>query len=82
MVGAVVALKEHVAAIGLDIETSGRVSPEMWDLIFHKNEQDLIRNKQGDGIDWATLMFSFKESFYKMQYPLTGQFLDFRGVND
>jgi len=80
MVGAVVALKEHVAAIGLDIETIGRVNLDMWDLIFNKTEQDLIRNKQGDGIDWATLMFSLKESFYKLQYPLTGQFLDFTDI--
>jgi 4'-phosphopantetheinyl transferase EntD len=78
--GAVVALQHDVLAIGMDIETIGGVKPEMWDLIFHKAEQKLIQNKQGDQSYWATLLFSLKESFYKMQYPLTGQFLDFSDV--
>lgn len=80
LAGAVVALRDDVAAIGLDIETIGGVKPEMWYLIFHKTEQDIIRGKYGNEADWATLLFSLKESFYKMQYPLTGQFLDFKDI--
>jgi len=80
MAGAVVALRQNVTAIGMDIETIGGVKPEMWDLIFHKTEQNLILSKQKDEAHWATLLFSLKESFYKLQYPLTGQFLDFSDV--
>ena len=80
MAGAVVASQNDVAAIGMDIETIGGITHEMWDLIFDKTEQHLIRNKKEDQALWATLLFSLKESFYKLQYPLTGQFLEFSDV--
>lgn len=80
LAGAVVALQQDVTAIGLDIETVGGVKPKLWDLVFHDAEQDLIRNKEERAATWATLLFSLKEAFYKLQYPLTGQFVDFKDI--
>lgn len=76
--GAVVAAQNSVIAVGLDIETIGGVQADMWDLLFHPDEQALIRSKQTEVDAWATTLFSLKESFYKLQYPLTGKFLDFK----
>lgn len=79
--GAVAVLNSDIIAIGLDIETIGSVKPDMWSMIFHQEEQELIQSKQGETEFWATLLFSLKEAFYKMQYPLTKQFLDFLDVS-
>jgi 4'-phosphopantetheinyl transferase EntD len=80
LAGAVVARQSDITAIGLDIETIGGVKPAMWYLLFHDSEQAFILNKQTDTALWATLFFSMKESFYKMQYPLTGLLLDFKDI--
>lgn len=77
LAGAVVARQNDIAAIGMDIETIGGVQPDMWNLLFHANEQELIHSKQADADIWATLLFSLKESFYKLQYPHTTLFIDF-----
>ncbi|WP_376717537.1 4'-phosphopantetheinyl transferase superfamily protein [Mucilaginibacter terrae] len=39
-----------------------------------------MRSKQGDTALWATLLFSLKEAFYKLQYPITRQFVDFKDI--
>lgn len=79
--GAVAALNSNIIAIGLDIETIGGIKPDMWNMVFHQEEQELIQSKQGKTEVWATLLFSLKEAFYKMQYPLTKLFLDFLDVS-
>lgn len=79
LTGAIVARAGDIAAIGLDIETIGGVNRDMWDMLFVDTEQTFL-----DTLDdakqalFATLMFSFKEAFYKLQYPLTKQYLDFK----
>lgn len=69
-------------SIGLDIETIGQVKSELWPLLFVKaelaslaQEQDLDRRAL-----LATLYFSAKEAFYKYQYPLTKQWVDFHAA--
>lgn len=69
-------------SIGLDIETIGQVKTELWPLLFVKaelaslaQEQDLDRRAL-----LATLYFSAKEAFYKYQYPLTKQWVDFHAA--
>lgn len=80
LTGAVVALKKEVTAMGFDIETIGDIKPDMWNMIFHDTEQQLIQSKLAEADVWATLLFSVKEAFYKLQYPLTGQFVDFLDI--
>jgi 4'-phosphopantetheinyl transferase EntD len=80
MAGAMIAMKSDFSAIGIDIETVGDVRRELWDLMFDDQEQQLILSKENPDV-WATLLFSLKEAFYKLQYPITGKFLDLTDVS-
>ena len=74
----VVAEKSRLGALGIDSEISGSVKPELWQTICTAAERDwlatLAASQQAAA---ATLLFSAKEAFYKCQYPLTQQRLNF-----
>ena len=76
---AVVARRERIAALGIDLEVAGAVKEELWPGILTAAETDWIRaqpvNHQSD---LATLIFCAKECFFKLQYPLTGTWVEFR----
>ncbi|MDB5122580.1 MAG: putative Phosphopantetheinyl transferase [Mucilaginibacter sp.] len=79
LAGAIVAKIDDIAAIGLDIETIGGVSRDTWDMLFVANEQAFLNTlDDNEQALFATLIFSFKEAFYKLQYPITKQYLDFK----
>ncbi|MEO8885331.1 MAG: 4'-phosphopantetheinyl transferase superfamily protein [Mucilaginibacter sp.] len=79
--GAVVGLGSHFKCIGIDIETTGKINADMWDMLYTPAEQDFLNSYTGEELAfYTTLLFSFKESFYKMQYPLTHTFLEFTDV--
>ena len=81
LTGAIVGLSSQINAIGLDIENIGKITPDMWRLLYTENEQIFLNSLPLEGVAiYTTLFFSFKESFYKMQYPLTNTFLDFTDV--
>ncbi len=70
LAGAILAKKGRFRSLGLDIEVVGRITPDLWPVIFTKAEMDfLIRQRLPDR--WSTFIFSAKEAFYKMQYPMT-----------
>jgi 4'-phosphopantetheinyl transferase EntD len=75
---AVAADKKTLIAIGLDSELAGSVKPELWRNLFRNGEilwlNSLPPSQQAAA---ATLMFSAKEAFYKCQYPLTREWLNF-----
>lgn len=81
MCGAAVAKKSQFRAIGLDIEIVGDVTPEIWSHICTPGETAWLATlrppEQGR---CAALIFSAKESFYKCQYNLTQQWLEFCDV--
>jgi len=81
LVGAIVAKKTDHISLGLDIEEIGRVTPDLWDLVFTENEKvylsSLCERKLEEHI---TAIFSIKEAFYKFQHPITKTFLDFLDV--
>jgi 4'-phosphopantetheinyl transferase EntD len=81
LAGAVVASKNEITAIGIDIETIGGVKQAMYPLILLDTEIEMINGKHNDTALWTTLLFSLKESFYKLQYPLTGLWLDFKDIS-
>ena len=65
-------------AIGLDVEIDQRVTAELYPQFLTSVEQAWLRDQpitQADGL--ATLIFSAKEAFYKAQYPMTGEWLEF-----
>lgn len=81
LTGAIVAATSDFAGLGLDIETKGSVSRDIWSTAFTGREQRFLERLSGHERDlFATLLFSFKESFYKLQYPITRRFLEFDAV--
>lgn len=81
LTGAIVAKSADHISLGLDIEEIGRVTPDLWDLVFTENEKSyLFGLSDEDLLVQSTAMFSIKEAFYKFQYPITKTFLDFLEV--
>jgi 4'-phosphopantetheinyl transferase EntD len=78
---AVVAEKGHLAAVGLDSEVVGQVPVEIWSAVCVPEEMawlaSLPDSARAAGV---TLIFSAKEAFYKCQYPLVREWLDFHDV--
>ncbi len=78
---AVVADRARLAALGIDCEVVGGAGQELWDSICGPAEtawrRSLPAQQQAAAV---TLLFSAKEAFYKCQYPLTGEWLDFHDL--
>jgi 4'-phosphopantetheinyl transferase EntD len=81
LTGAIVGKSRNIVSVGLDIENIGGVELNMWDILFLESERQFLNslNEEERNI-YPTLLFSLKESFYKFQYPLTRQFLEFNEV--
>jgi 4'-phosphopantetheinyl transferase EntD len=78
---AAVAEKRVVAALGLDSEVVGDVNAEIWPRIGVPAETAWLRTLPASQHTAAmTLIFSAKEAFYKCQYPLVRERLDFQDV--
>ena len=81
MCGAVVANKGQFRAIGLDMEIVGQVTPEMWLTICTPQEMAWLTTlPESQQARCAALIFSAKEAFYKCQYSVTQQWLEFDDV--
>jgi 4'-phosphopantetheinyl transferase EntD len=79
--GAVVAERGRFRAIGLDMEIVGRVTPEIWRTICTPEETAwLAALREPEQSRCAALIFSGKETFYKCQYGVTRQWLEFDDV--
>lgn len=79
--GVAVARKKQFRAIGLDMEIIGRVTSEIWPAMCTPEEiRWLAGMPSAEQSRYAALTFSAKESFYKCQYELTGQWLEFEDV--
>jgi 4'-phosphopantetheinyl transferase EntD len=79
---AVVACRSQVKALGVDVETSGEVGAELWNSLFVPEEIEFLKrcSSEQDRRMWATVLFSAKESFFKLQYPLTSKWVDFQAA--
>jgi len=79
--GAVVARDRNIAALGLDAEVIEEVGPEIWPLLCTAEEARRLAGLPHPlRLKLAALMFSAKEAFYKCQYTLTGETLEFHDV--
>jgi len=70
--------KKGVTALGVDVEQVGQVLPTIWSQLMC--EEEIARLHALDERDRdvsATLIFSAKEAFYKVQHTLTGGWVDF-----
>lgn len=78
---AVVAVEGDLRALGIDSEVVGEVPQEIWPTVCLPEERSWLASlpdsKRAAGV---TLIFSAKEAFYKCQYPLTSEWLDFHDV--
>jgi 4'-phosphopantetheinyl transferase EntD len=78
---AVVGLRAQFAGLGLDTESSSAVGTELWSQICTEWELEQL---QGLPTPWrvraASLIFSAKEAFYKCQYPITAEWLEFADI--
>ena len=78
---AVAARCQIAQSVGIDAEVIERVTDPMLGMICTGEEQDWIHSLDSSGQTLATaLAFSCKEAFYKCQYPLSRQWLDFTDV--
>ena len=78
---AVVAMREKFAAVGVDSEVAGSVKAALWRCICTPAEMQWLRSlPDTQRALAATLIFSAKEAFYKCQYPLVGERLNFHAA--
>jgi 4'-phosphopantetheinyl transferase EntD len=78
---AAVAARSQILAIGLDCEIVGAPTPELWPTICRGEELAWVATLPPEERSAAvTLLFSAKEAFYKCQYPLVTEWLDFHDL--
>jgi len=78
---AAVARVENVDALGLDIERIADVDESCWPYIYTERELAWLLSQAAHmRRRLAALLFSAKECFYKCQYALTQQWLEYRDV--
>jgi 4'-phosphopantetheinyl transferase EntD len=79
---AAVAQNLEFSALGLDAELIGRLDRNVLQLIYTTSERELLRElPEPERSTFATIIFSAKEAFYKCQFAVTGQWLDFHDVS-
>jgi 4'-phosphopantetheinyl transferase EntD len=73
--------KDIYPAIGLDVESIGRVDYDLWEAIYTSSEVKYLLALPAEQVPYAaTAIFSAKESFYKFQYNYTQAWADFHDV--
>ena len=79
---AAAARHDAVLALGLDSEIVGAPTAELWQTIARPAELSWVRAlADAEQAAAITLLFSAKEAFYKCQYPLVGEWLDFHDLS-
>ena len=77
-VGVALARANNYLSLGFDIEARGAVTSELQEIVLTKGEKARI---EGNSVpDFATLVFSCKESIYKAVFPLVGEFFEFHDI--
>ena len=78
---AVVAPRQLLPGLGVDCEVVGKVSRDLWPTICGTEEAAWCAALPAAERHAAVaLIFSAKEAFYKCQYPLTAEWLDFHDI--
>lgn len=80
--GAAVAKRSERCSLGIDLAEVASVSIDVWPIIFTSAEIEVLSGlplaKQPES---SATIFSAKESFFKVQYPLTKRWVDFTDAN-
>ena len=78
---AAVGRTSSVRAVGIDAERSTVVERSLWNEIATGSELErLAALAEPAATVAASVLFSAKEAFYKCQFPLTGEWLDFHDI--
>jgi 4'-phosphopantetheinyl transferase EntD len=78
---AAVARKNHCKAVGLDAENVCGITPDLYPYMCTPEEHGRLNSMNSImGAKTAALIFCAKEAFYKCQYTITGEFLNFQDV--
>lgn len=78
---AAAAYRQQVTTLGIDAEPHAPLPPDVLEMVCTEAEQSLVHAlPQAEGIHWATVIFSAKESVYKAWYPLAHRWLGFEEV--
>lgn len=78
-VAVAVAQKSDIQSIGIDMEAIDRVEQKLWKMLFTEKEQSYLSSLSSDTQQLhSTLFFSAKECFFKFQFPLTKQWVEFQ----
>ena len=64
-------------SLGIDAEPNEALPPGVLDLIAKPEERQWVTNTADEELCWDRLLFSIKESVYKVWYPLERCWLDF-----
>ncbi len=70
------------SSLGIDVEALGRLSPDLWPLVFSEKETEFFHTRSGAAQDQiATIFFCLKEAFFKLQYMITKTVVDYRKIS-
>ena len=79
--GCIAASRQHYRSLGLDIAEINSIPAQTDHILFTPTELNYLSSLPSATRDRAaTLLFSMKEAYYKLQYPITGTFLEFTDV--
>ncbi len=77
----VVGYNHNISSVGIDAEIVGRIDKQLWPLLFTQSERDQLSCLTTSSQSLlATIFFSAKESYFKYQYPIAKQWVDFQDV--
>jgi 4'-phosphopantetheinyl transferase EntD len=80
--GVVAAQQQRIASLGIDAEVQRAVRAELRRAICTPAEEEQLQQlSPARAADLATVVFSAKEAFFKCQFPLTHQWLNFHDVS-
>ena len=77
---AAVASNNNLKSIGLDIEQTSRMKPEVEKKILHPDEQTQVEHLPHTLAQSATLYFTAKEAIYKTLFPIVKEYIGFQQV--
>jgi 4'-phosphopantetheinyl transferase EntD len=74
---AAVARRGDFLSVGIDAEVHGELPPGVLQKISLREERAWLERLKGTGVCWDRVLFSAKESIYKVWFPVTGRWLGF-----